>query len=168
MEENDKSEKIVDKELELELELEETAPSAPIVPPPRNEFIDNLTLELFMNKNHYNRYISQKHPKKFSELQEYFENLETHRESILEITNELLDDPQKQLTTKITDLFQEYTKTLIEYIQDKRRQEREEQNSYGHSERDQDVLFSNMDGQREPTTQERTKSFWSKEKIVKK
>jgi hypothetical protein len=154
----DNNEKIIP-EPEPDFEAEAMAPPAP---PTSNEFIDNLTLELFMNKNHYNRYISQKNPKKFSELQEYLENIDIHKESILEITNELLDDPQKQLTTKITDLFQEYTKTLIEYINDKKRQEQQE---YEYNDKKEDIMFSNMD---EPSSHQSSKSFWSKEKIIRK
>jgi hypothetical protein len=70
------------------------------------------------------------------------------------------------MTTKITDLFQEYTKTLIEYIQDKKRQERQENHSYGDQE--EDILFSNMDETIHEEQRESTKSFWGKEKIIRK
>jgi hypothetical protein len=148
------------------MEEKNESDTSPPSPPTSNEFIDSLTLELFMNKNHYNRYISQKNPKKFSEIQEYLDDVETYKDSILEITTELLEDPQKQMTIKITDLFQEYTKTLIEYIKDRRRQEKEENNSYGHSDHDEDVMFSNME--ETTNTRERTKSFWGKEKVIKR
>ena len=67
----------------------------------KNKFVDKLTLELLMNKNHYQRYISQSNPKRYTEIQEYHKNIELYREQIDSLTNSMLNDPQKQITTDV-------------------------------------------------------------------
>ena len=36
-----------------------------------NEFVDNITLELLMNKSQYNKYVSQKDPEKYIKIKQH-------------------------------------------------------------------------------------------------
>ena len=58
---------------------------------PNNEFIDNITLELLMNKGQYNKYISKKHPEKYEKVKEFQEKLYKYKYDIIDLTKELLD-----------------------------------------------------------------------------
>ena len=132
----------------------------------KNKFVDKLTLELLMNKNHYQRYISQSNPKRYTEIQEYHKNIELYREQIDSLTNSMLNDPQKQITTDVNESFENYMKTLIKYFQMKKL---EGVSSYGGDDNDDDdILFGNVSNT-DLDTENRTpsKSFWSKERVVK-
>ena len=136
----------------------------------KNEFVDKFTLELLMNKNHYQRYISQTNPKRYAEIQEYHDNIELYREQIDNLTNEMLNDPQKQITTDVNEAFENYMKTLIKYFQMKKMEgcgDGKKSSGYDGDD-DDEVLFgnvSNTDGYRENISS--SKSFWSKERVVK-
>jgi hypothetical protein len=135
-----------------------------------NEFIDKLTLELLMNRNHYNRYISQTNPQKFREHQEHLQNLEKYRDSILEITESLLTDPDRQITTEVNNEFDVYVKTLIRYFHMKELENNSNNNNggskYVSTEDDsEDTLFGESGSRaRRPPTH----SYWGKESVVKK
>jgi hypothetical protein len=136
----------------------------------KNEFVDKLTLELLMNKNHYQRYISQTNPKRYTEIQEYHDNIELYREQIDNLTTDMLNDPQKQITTDVNEAFENYMKTLIKYFQMKKLEggNSGKKNSGYEGDDDDDVLFgnvSNTDGYTENISP--SKSFWSKERVVK-
>ena len=137
--------------------------------PVANEFVDKMTLELLMNKNHYHRYTAQTNPKRFAEIEAYRENLRAYREPILEMTKDLLSNPQKQINTDVNETFEHYTKSLIRYFKIK---ELENRSYFG---RDDDVLFDKID--EKPFIQNATqeafykdpmRTFWSKEQVIKR
>jgi len=133
----------------------------------KNEFVDKLTLELLMNKNHYQRYISQTNPKRYAEIQEYYDNIELYRGQIDSLTEELLNEPQKQITIGVNEAFENYMKTLIKYFQMKKLEGGSGGKKNSGYDND-DVLFGNMsntDGDTDIRTP--SKSFWSKERVVK-
>ena len=138
----------------------------------KNEFVDKLTLELLMNKNHYQRYISQTNPKRYAEIQEYHNNIELYREQIDNLTTELLNDPEKQLTTDVNEAFDNYMKTLIKYFQMKKLEGggggKKSSGYDGDDDDDDDILFGNVSNTYGYTENiSSSKSFWSKEKVVK-
>ena len=123
-----------------------------------NEAIDKLTLELFMNKSKYNKYIQKTDPRAYEEKQQYVTNLNRHRHAILELTRTLLDDPDTMITTDVNAGFQDYSKTLISYLEMKTME------SQPGTDKHEDMLFSNMDSLPSlPTT-----SFWGKERISRR
>ena len=109
--------------------------------------IDQLTLSLLMNKNHYRKY----------------------RSRIIDLTSRLLDSPDTQITTDVDQIFVAYTKRLVQYfkMQDVEKLNRTHNGCYEKDDEDDDVLFGNMD---EPPTEAQapTSSFWGKDKVVKK
>jgi len=130
--------------------------------PIKNQNLDQLTLELFMNKKNYKKYIEKVDPKKHSEIQSHHLDLVKYRGSIIAMTDDLLENPNLQITTEINDIFDAYTKTIIRHLKNK---ELERQTNYGNQETeilDDDVMFGTMD-ESEPMD-----SLWGGERVVKK
>ena len=136
-----------------------------------NEMIDKLTLELLMNKSHYKRYIANADPTKHAEMVKHNALITKYKYKIMNITNDMLSDPSKQITTNVNEEFNGYVKTLIQYFQMKEL----ENKSNEHSD-DEDVLFGNMaedDGNAaESETNDMVvepvmKSFWGGSRVVK-
>jgi hypothetical protein len=132
--------------------------------PMTNEFIDKITLEMLMNKNHYNRYISQTDPKKHQEHLDHISKIKKYKNWILNTTTEFLDNPDYQVTTEVNDAFNNYVRTLIRHF-DYKKIELEgitiEQNT------DEDMLFGNMEEEPQEDIPV-MKSFWGKHKVQKK
>jgi hypothetical protein len=135
-----------------------------------NEMIDKVTLELLMNKNHYKRYIANTDPTKHAEMVKHNALITKYKYKITNLTNEMLSDPSKQITTNVNEAFNGYIKTLIQYFQMKEL----ENKSNEHSD-DDDVLFGNIDEDDCPAveTEENDavqpimKSFWGGSRVVK-
>lgn len=135
-----------------------------------NEMIDKLTLELLMNKSHYKRYIANTDPTKHAEMVKHNALITKYKYKIMNLTNELLSDSSKQITTNVNEAFNGYVKTLIQYFQMKEL----ENKSTEHSD-EEDVLFGNMAedncnaDESEPTdaVEPVMKSFWGGSRVVK-
>ena len=98
-----------------------------------------LTLELFMNKTAYNRYVEQTDPDKHEEHKEYKQKARKYKDSILYITRQYLDNPDIQITSEMNDMFSDYCKTCIKYFELK---DLEETCSYERKEElDEDIMF---------------------------
>ena len=52
---------------------------------PKNEYIDKLTMELLLNKNHYSKYLAKTDPKKHDQFQEYKSKLRKYSVEIMDI-----------------------------------------------------------------------------------
>ena len=163
--ETDKVEDVVEVATEVETN------SASVVTS-NNEMIDKLTLELLMNKSHYKRYIANADPTKHAEMVKHKALITKYKYKMMNLTNEMISDPSKQITTNVNEAFNGYVKTLIQYFQMKEL----ENKSNEHSDED-DVLFGNMSEvvsqAAEPETNDTVaepimKSFWGGSRVVKK
>jgi hypothetical protein len=132
-----------------------------------NSGIDQLTLELFMNKNMYKKYISKTDPKKHAELQAHLSNIQYYKQQIVDITIELLEDPTIQITNEVDDIFKIYVKTMINHLQQR---ERENQNEYNNENDKDNIMFGNVVdfSQAQSLEQPKMHSFWGKNKVVKR
>jgi hypothetical protein len=81
------------------------------------ENIDKLTMELFMNKKSYNRYIEQNDPKKYSERLCYIEKMKKFKNRILSMTEKYLENPDLQITNEMNQMFMDYCKTCVKYFE---------------------------------------------------
>ena len=79
--------------------------------------LDKMTMELFMNKSQYAKYISKTDPKKHEENQEYNDNLERRRDAMMELVAEYCDNPHKQLTTEMDETFRQFARTCFRYFE---------------------------------------------------
>jgi len=104
--------------------------------------IDKLTLELLLNKTHYQKYLSKTDPQKHAEYCEFLDKLARFREDILQMTMDLLDNPKKMYTNEVGDAFNSYAKALVKYL------EIEQANKSDND--DDDVLFPSSGTQQHP------------------
>ena len=136
----------------------------------KNEMIDKLTLELLMNKTHYKRYIANADPTKHAEMVKHNSLITKYKYKMMNLTNEMISDPSKQITTNVNEAFNGYVKTLIQYFQMKEL----ENKSNEHSD-EEDVLFGTMteddsqavESEQVETIEPAMKSFWGGNRVVK-
>ncbi|MGA1048528.1 MAG: hypothetical protein ACO3UU_10975 [Minisyncoccia bacterium] len=107
---------------------------------PSNKYVNDITLNLLMNRCQHKKYISKTNPEQHNREQKHYSSLRKYKNQILEITRELLSKPETQITTDVNEIFEGYTKTLIRYFKMK---EIENKEIYENS--DEDVLFGTMD-----------------------
>lgn len=134
----------------------------------KNEYIDKLTLELLINKTHYHKYLSKSDPKKYDEYKEYKAKLRKYGVDIIDITSQLIEDPKKMYSTDIEETFNSYMKSIIKYFEIKEIQDSNKQSEYNNED---DVIFTKFDNNTETNdnnTNDTVKSYWGKERVVKK
>lgn len=130
----------------------------------KNEFVDDVTLKFLMNKNHYHRYLSHSDPKKHADLEEYFSNIRKYKMDIMRVSNELIENPKKQINTEINDIFEAFMKSLIKYFKYKEIENTgsdEEDMLFGYS-MNENSTYDDLAPVTSPMG-----SFWSKERIKK-
>ena len=83
--------------------------------------IDQLTMELMMNKTHYHKYLSKQNPQKYQEAKETANKVSLYYPKIMEITETLLADfiqnSNEKYTREVNDVFQDYVKTCVKYLE---------------------------------------------------
>jgi len=116
--------------------------------------IDKMSMEMFMNKSQYTKYISKTDPKKHEEIQIYNNNLTKYGDAITQIVADYCDNPNKQLTTEMDETFRHFAKTCFRYLEMR-------EIETASDEEDMLLTSSALYGQttREP---ERTQSLWGK------
>jgi hypothetical protein len=109
------------------------------------ESIDKITLELLINKNQYNKYLSKEDPKKFRENQEYLEKIKKYKEKILNLSKQFLENPEISFNLEMNEMFSIFAKTSIKYLEMK---ELENENLYNYNQEDdneEESLFGTID-----------------------
>jgi hypothetical protein len=132
---------------------------------PQNPNIDKLTLELFMNRNIYKKYVAKNEPEKYEKTMIHHENIRKYKHRILDLTQQLLEDPTKQITTETNEIFDAYSRTLIRHFQQKDI-EKGTENYRGFQDQD-DVLFDPEIMEDRPSQPAQSSSFWGKDRVVK-
>ena len=97
--------------------------------------IDKLTLELLINKSQYKKYVQKTDPYKHCETQIYLGKIIKYQNKIEHLFLSLLENPEMQITTDITNDFSNFVKTCIQYFE-----LRSSDNSYNQEE-DDDIMF---------------------------
>jgi len=131
-----------------------------------NTDVDELTLALLMNKNHYRKYVAQTNPEQTILDNQTIDDNRKYRNRILKITSDMIDSPDIQISTDINQIFNTYTKHLIRHfkMKDDERQHNEQYNN------EDDTLFGNMNDDTDTSSysQKSTSSLWGKDRVVKK
>ena len=126
--------------------------------PNKNEYLNKLTMELFLNKSHYAKYLAKTDTKRHDEYRAFTNKLKKYAVDIVDITSALIENPKQGPTLDIEESFDVFAKSIICHMEMK-----EIENPQNSDE--EDTLFVQMDQQDdEPASQ----SFWSKERVVKK
>lgn len=130
-----------------------------------NTDMDELTLALLMNKNHYRKYVAQTNPEQSILDNKSIDDKRKYRDKILQITANMIDSPDLQISTDINQIFNTYTKQLIRHFKMK---EIERQHNSDYNEED-DTLFGNINDDTDtPSYPQVTPSLWGKERVIKK
>lgn len=84
--------------------------------------IDQLTMELLLNKTQYHKYLAKTDAKKHAEYCEFLEGCSQYRKEIIDITVNLLDNNNKskeikQYSQDVQDAFDEYAKTVVRFLE---------------------------------------------------
>ena len=155
MENEYRNEQEEDEEYEAEEQFE--------MPQPTN-FIDKMTMELLMNKTQYQKYVCLTDPKKHLENQEFNRKLRKYKNQIMNLTNDLIVDPTKQIKNDVNEGFQDYVRTLIKHFELKELENTEKPVL------DEDMMFDPTAMEEDSTLEDTTaiKSFWGKDRVVKK
>lgn len=127
---------------------------------PKNEYIDKLTMELLLNKNHYSKYLAKTDPKKHDQFQEYKSKLRKYSVDIMDITSQLIENPKSAPSLDIDESFDAYVKSILRHFELK-----ELENTQDKKEEDEDMLFGEMNT--EPLVPKPSKSFWGREQVIK-
>ena len=131
-----------------------------------NKYLNDITLNFLMNKNHHKKYISKTNPEEHKREQKYQSSLRKYKGKIMNITEELIKNPDTQVTTDVNEIFIGYTKTLIRYFKMK-----EIENKEFYNDSDEDMLFGNMNESEDENVEKEDSSeimsFWGT-KILKK
>ena len=127
-----------------------------------NTDMDELTLALLMNKNHYRKYVAQTNPEQAILDNQMIDDIRKYRNRILKITANMIDSPDIQISTDINQIFNTYTKHLIRHF--KMKDDEQPHNEKYNNE--DDTLFGNMND--DTDTQTATSSLWGKERVIKK
>lgn len=104
-----------------------------------NNYVNDITLNFLMNKSQHKKYISKTNPEEHRREQNHISSVRKYKNKIIELTRELIHDPDKQVTTDVNEIFVGYTKTLIRYFKMKEIENKDFQNDA-----DEDELFGNM------------------------
>jgi hypothetical protein len=139
--------------------------------------IDKLTLELLINKQQYSKYLSKTDPKKYDEFKEYKSKLRKYSVDIMDITSQLIENPNHPYSVEIEESFNTFSKSIFRYFEMK---ELEQSNEYNqHYKKDEDMMFAHCetplleeDAENETDSLEETptktmKSFWGGQRVVK-
>jgi len=122
--------------------------------------MNDITMKFLMNKGNYDKYVVQNHPDKMLDQNEFVQELQKYKKEILDITEAYINDIHTDINPYITESFQMYVKNIIKYS---KHREIISMNQFNHSEHDNnDTIFTNIDNEL------LTKSYWSKERIIKK
>lgn len=103
-----------------------------------NQFIDDITLQYFSNKQQYNK-IVKTNSIKFKERQEFLENLEKYKNEISSITNEYCNNINTEISNELDEAFEKYAKYCIKHIELKAMEERN-----NSDDDDDDMLFGKI------------------------
>ena len=80
--------------------------------------LDRMTMELLLNKTHYAKYLAKTDYQKYEEFQQFRANMTLHRESILDVTAQLIANPKSpQFTEEMTTAFQTFAHTVLRFIE---------------------------------------------------
>jgi hypothetical protein len=138
--------------------------------------IDELTLSLLMNQNHYRKYVAQINPEQANMDNQTIDDNRKYRDEILKMTATMIDTPDFQISTDISQIFNAYTRQLIRHLKMKDFDKQNKYHNGWHETNDNDddddddgMLFGNMDDVDGSTDDQGCMtSLWGKERVIKK
>jgi hypothetical protein len=118
---------------------------------PKNEYIDEITLQLLINKQCKSKYLMQHAPDRYKEEEEYKEKVAYYKEDIIGIFNDYMNIKSHQVSSSLDDSFNIFIKACLNHFEIK---SVEQENTYNNS--DDEGLFQNC------KAFTKKKSYWGK------
>jgi hypothetical protein len=88
---------------------------SPIV---NSSYIDKLTMELLLNKTHYQKYLEKTDPQKHADYLEFTSQCNRLRRPILDMTSRLLKGTKhREYSQEVVQAFEKYAQIAIRYIE---------------------------------------------------
>ena len=102
--------------------------------------IDQLTLELLVNKGQYKKYLAVADPQRFEEQQKHLEKIAKYENKIRSMFSNLMEG--KQIKNDVNESFDQFIKDCIRHCENKELEKED-------FPKDEDVMFGNMDSSEE-------------------
>lgn len=118
---------------------------------PKNDYIDEITLQLLINKQCKTKYLMQNDEQKHKELEETKSQIYKYKSEIQNIFQCYLNDHSYQICNDIDNCYHNFVKACLKHFEIK---EIEQENNYNKPYED-DMLFGN-------NSNAFTKSYWGK------
>ena len=125
-------------ESDTKIEISDTSIS---VPPNKSTFVDKITMEYMMNRNHYKKYLAKTNTLLYQEVQEKVQNVRECSDDIKEMVDTLLEDyvahgAFTKYNTDVIQSFEEFMTVCMRYIQENPKEECDQE--------DPDILFGSL------------------------
>lgn len=109
------------------------------VPPNKSAFVDKITMEYMMNRNHYKKYLAKTNTVLYQEVQEKMKNVRACSDDIKEMVDTLLEDYVAhgnftKYNTDVIQSFEEFMTICMRYIEENPKED----------DGDEDVLFGEI------------------------
>jgi len=169
-------EKILIESASNEVDEVDADPLDPLVPleTTKNAYVDKITMELLLNKNHYSKYLSKTDPAKYDEYREFKNKLQKYSEDIIDMTSQLIENPKMTITNDISENFDIYIKSVLRYLEMKEMEQRDEREDDmmfpPNAMEERPLLVKKHDDNQDNGGQEDEKighSFWGKHRVKK-
>lgn len=132
-------------------------------------FVDDLTLQTFMNKSNYDKYLMKNNDQKYKEKLEYKNKLSSFKTSIIKIFNDYIDNPDLQISYELDDMFSQFSKSCIKHLEFEHLLEHKD-DQFESNEKDEDTLFDKIDNDNvppPPQVMDKIHTLWGKAPIKK-
>jgi uncharacterized protein with von Willebrand factor type A (vWA) domain len=107
--------------------------------PTKSSFVDKITMEYMMNRNHYKKYLAKTNTVLYQEVQEKMKNVHACSDDIKEMVEKLLEDYVAhgnftKYNTDVIQSFEEFMTICMRYIEENPKDDSDHEDS--------DVLFA--------------------------
>jgi len=133
--------------------------------------IDKLTLECFVNRNTYHKYLAKKDPSSFQENKHWKEQLQEHHDALLSIISQFIQNPDTIQEDTTREIFNRF---IVECMDILTKQKQAEDDLHQSNETDQfvkkqdeteEMMFSQCEELRiEPTN---PIEYWKMQKVLR-
>lgn len=128
-----------------------------------HEGMNDITLQLLLNARNYRKVMKRLEPEKY--LDSELDEIQDMKESILEVTNELISGNLDDYSVDIQKTFHAYTVSIRKHMEMKQIQQENEYNREQY-ETEQIEKCNNDSSGYAPSAESR--SFWGKDRVIKK
>ena len=159
---------------EVDEALDDADPLDPLVPleTTKNAYVDKITMELLLNKNHYSKYLSKTDPAKYDEYCEFKNKLQKYSDDIIDMTSQLIENPKMTINNDISENFDIYIKSVLRYLEMREIEQRDEyvkddDMMFPPNAMEQRPLLVKKHGSNNENHDDVGHSFWGKHRVKK-